>query len=158
MFDIEEVKKYISQSSQSSRIYIGSDSERFKMNGKWFADYMTVVVIHIDGSKGCKIFGDVTHEQDFDQKAGRPSMRLMNEVYKASDLYFQLAEVIGDRHCELHLDINPNERHGSSCVVNQAIGYIIGTCNMRPKLKPQAWCASAAADRFKEIRSAALAA
>jgi predicted RNase H-related nuclease YkuK (DUF458 family) len=75
----------------------------------------------------------------------------MNEVTKVASLYFKLAEAIGVRPCEIHLDINPNERYGSSCVVSQAIGYIAGTCNMRPKIKPNAFAASIAADRFKDL-------
>ena len=149
--DIEEVKQYIRNCSAESKIYIGADSERFKDKGKWFADYATVVVVHIDGKHGAKIFGEVTREQDYDYKPGRPSLRLMNEVTKVAELYFRLADVIGERPVEIHLDINPDERYGSSCVVTQAIGYIMGTCNMKPKIKPNAFAASIAADRFKEL-------
>jgi hypothetical protein len=151
-FDIEEVRQYIMNSSHESKIYIGGDSERIKLpNGKWVADYATVVVIHIDGKHGAKIFGEVTREPDFDHRIARPSLRLMNEVFKVQNLYSQLQEVIGYRHCELHLDLNPDERHGSSCVVTQAIGYIIGTCGITPKVKPEAFAASCCADRYKII-------
>lgn len=149
--DIEAVKAYIEKCSPESKIYIGGDSERFKINKQWYADYATVVVIHVDGKHGCKIFGEVTREKDYDFKVGRPSIRLMNEVTKVAELYFKLADSIGDRPCEIHLDINPDERYGSSCVVSQAVGYIMGTCNMKPKIKPNAFAASIAADRFKEI-------
>ena len=149
--DIDEVKQYIQSCSKESKIYIGGDSERFKLKDKWFADYATVVVVHINGKNGAKIFGEITREQDYDYKPNRPSLRLMNEVIKVAELYYKLAETIGDRPVELHLDINPDERHGSSCVVTQAIGYIMGTCNMRPKIKPYAFAASIAADRFKEL-------
>jgi predicted RNase H-related nuclease YkuK (DUF458 family) len=149
--DFEEVKRYIQATSKESKIYIGGDSERFKLRGKWYADYATVVVIHIDGKHGAKIFGEVTREQDYDFKVGRPSIRLMNEVTKVAELYYKLADVIGNRPTEIHLDINPDERYGSSCVVTQAIGYILGTCNMKPKIKPNAFAASIAADRFKGL-------
>lgn len=149
--DINEVKRYLLNSSSTSKIYIGCDSERFIKNEKWYADYATVVVIHKDGNHGCKIFGEVTRELDFDKKIGRPSIRLMNEVYKVQSLYSKLVKEIGNRYCEIHLDINPDERFGSSCVVTQAIGYIIGTCNIEPKIKPLAFAASIAADRYKEL-------
>jgi predicted RNase H-related nuclease YkuK (DUF458 family) len=151
-FDIDEVRRYITNSSHESKIYIGGDSERIKLpNGKWVADYATVVVIHIDGKHGAKIFGEVTREPDFDHKIARPSLRLMNEVFKVQNLYSQLQEVIGYRHCEIHLDLNPDERHGSSCVVTQAVGYILGTCNIKAQVKPNAFAASIAADRFKAL-------
>lgn len=152
--DLERVRDYILNCSRESKIYIGGDSERFLHNDKWYADYATVVVIHVDGNKGCKIFGEITRERDYDQKVGRPSTRLMNEVAKVANLYYRLADVIGDRPCEIHLDINPDDRYGSSCVVTQAVGYIMGTCNMRPKIKPDAFAASIAADRFKDIVAA----
>ncbi|NBP70188.1 MAG: hypothetical protein EBU52_15775 [Cytophagia bacterium] len=76
---------------------------------------------------------------------------MMNEVYKVSELFQNLAEVLEDRYVEVHLDINPNEMHGSSCVINEAIGYIRGTCNVIPLVKPDAFAASYAADRFKGL-------
>lgn len=152
--NIEEVKTYITNSSSNSKIYIGSDSERFKSGEKWFADYATVVVIHIDGKHGCKVFGSMSRELDYDRKVNRPALRLMNEAYKVQALYSQLQEAIGSRFCELHLDINPDQRFGSSCVVTQAIGYIIGTCNIEPKVKPFAFAASIAADRYKGLVAA----
>jgi len=75
----------------------------------------------------------------------------MNETFKIADLYMKLAEVLEDRHVEVHLDINPDEHHGSSCVINEATGYIRGMCNVIPMVKPNAWAASYAADRMKEI-------
>jgi hypothetical protein len=78
----------------------------------------------------------------------------MNEVYRAAEMYLKLEDVIGDRHCEVHLDINPDMIHGSSCVVQQAVGYIRGMCNVTPMVKPEAFAASYAADRLKEILAA----
>jgi predicted RNase H-related nuclease YkuK (DUF458 family) len=152
--DLTEVKRFIEAQSPSTKIYIGADSERFKMDGKWYADYTLAVVIHIDGCHGCKIFGEVQRELDYDQKKSKPAMRLMNEVYKVSDLFQSLADVLEDRYVEVHLDINPNELYGSSCVVQQAIGYIKGTCNVVPMVKPKAFAASYAADRLKEVLAA----
>jgi len=78
----------------------------------------------------------------------------MTEVYKVAELYLQLAEVLEDRYVEVHLDINPDEMHGSSCVLNEAIGYIRGMCNVTPMVKPNAFAASIAADRMKELLAA----
>jgi predicted RNase H-related nuclease YkuK (DUF458 family) len=78
----------------------------------------------------------------------------MNEVYKVSELFQKLSDVLADRYVEVHLDINPDEKFGSSCVVQQAIGYIKGTCNIMPMVKPNAFAASYAADRLKEVLAA----
>lgn len=152
--NIDEVKDFINAQSPSTKIYIGADSERFKIDGKWYADYTLAVVVHIDGCHGCKIFGEVQRELDYDQKKSKPAMRLMNEVYKVSELFQTLAGVLEDRYVEVHLDINPNMMYGSSCVVQQAIGYIKGTCNVIPMVKPRAFAASYAADRLKEVLAA----
>ena len=153
-FDINEVKEFIRNSSGASNIYIGADSERYRgSNDQWYADYTVAIVVHLDGSRGCKIFGKVTTERDYDKRHDRPSYRLMNEVYKIAELYHKLHDVLEDRDVEIHLDINPDEKYGSSCVIQEATGYIRGMCNVVPMVKPKAFAASYCADRLKHIMS-----
>ena len=147
--DIEEVKAFIDAQSPETKIYIGGDSERFLIGDVWYADYTLAIVVHINGNNGCKLFGEVQRERDWDQKKSKPRMRLMNEVYKIAELYLKLHDVLEDREVEVHLDINPNEMHGSSCVIQEAVGYIRGMCNVIPMVKPKAFAASYAADRLK---------
>ena len=156
--NIEEVKAFIEAQGPNTRIYIGGDSERFQLNKAWYADYTLAIVVHINGNNGCKIFGEVQRERDWDQKKNKPRMRLMNEVYKIAELYLKLQDVLEDRLVEVHLDINPDEMYGSSCVVNEAVGYIRGMCNVVPFVKPRAFAASYAADRLKEVLNAQQAA
>ena len=153
-FNIDDVASFIKLQTPETKIYIGADSERLNVGGLWYADYTLAVVVHIDGKRGCKIFGDIQRERDYDQRQDRPRMRLMTEVYKVADLYLKLAEVLEDRQVEVHLDINPDDYYGSSCVLNEAIGYIKGMCNVVPFVKPYAFAASVAADRMKEILTA----
>ena len=152
--DIEQARAFIEAQTPETKIYIGGDSERFKIDGQWYADYIMVIVVHINGNNGCKIFGEIQRERDYEFKKDRPRMRLMNEVYKIAELYLKLQDVLEDREVEVHLDINPNEMHGSSCVINEAIGYIKGMCNVVPLVKPNAFAASYAADRYKGLRAA----
>jgi predicted RNase H-related nuclease YkuK (DUF458 family) len=149
--NIAQVKNFIDAQGPDTKVYLGADSERIRIDDVWYADYTLAIVVHIDGRHGCKIFGEVQREKDFDHKKNRPSMRLMNEVMKVSELFLSLQEVIGDRHIEVHLDLNPNEMYGSSCVVNQAVGYVKGVCNVTPMIKPKAFAASYAADRLKYV-------
>jgi predicted RNase H-related nuclease YkuK (DUF458 family) len=145
--NLNEVKEFIDLQSPQTKIYLGCDSERFKLHDEWYADYTIAICVHIDGRHGCKVFGEVTRERDYDQRKDRPSLRLMNEVYKVAEVFAKLKEVIADRQIEVHLDINPDKIYGSSCVVQQAVGYIRGTCNVIPFVKPDAFAASIAADR-----------
>jgi predicted RNase H-related nuclease YkuK (DUF458 family) len=154
MIDVSAVEQFVRDLGPETRIYLGADSERYKMNKTWWAEYTVAVVVHINGNNGCKIFGEITRERDYDQKASRPSTRLMNEVYKVSEMFQRLAPVLASRPIEVHLDINPDEMYGSSCVISQAIGYIRGTCNVAPMVKPNAFAASYAADRLKSLKVA----
>ena len=152
--NLEEIKEFIAKQTPETKIYLGCDSERFKIDKVWHADYIIAIVVHIDGKHGCKLFGEVIRERDYDQKQDRPRFRLMNEVYKVSEMYLKLADVLIGRDVEVHLDINPSEMHGSNCVINEAIGYIRGTCNVVPLVKPRAFAASYAADRYKGLKVA----
>ena len=154
--DINEVVEYIDQFSDSTRVYIGTDSEKYRKNNEWWASYISVVVVHVDGKHGCRIFGCVVDEKDYDQNKHRPAMRMMSEVRKSCELYNKVFDAMVARpeialNMEIHLDINHLEEHGSSCVVNEAIGYVKGVCGIEPQIKPDAFSASYAADRYKEI-------
>jgi predicted RNase H-related nuclease YkuK (DUF458 family) len=148
--DLDAVRAFIQSQSPETKVYLGGDSERFQIDGVWYADYINVVVVHKNGKNGCKVFGGIVRERDYDQNKDKPRMRLMNEVMKTASLYLELYDVLEDRETEIHLDINPDMKHGSSCVINEAVGYIRGMCNIIPLVKPNAWCASYAADRYKD--------
>jgi predicted RNase H-related nuclease YkuK (DUF458 family) len=153
--NIQEVTEFIEKQGPNTKIYFGGDSERFKRNGIWYAEYYTVIVIHIDGKHGCKVFGEIVSERDYDTKKNKPRMRLMNEVIKIAELYLKFSDLLEDKNVEIHLDISKDEKNGSSVVINEAIGYIKGMCNVVPIVKPNAWCASTVADRFKNIANVA---
>lgn len=149
---LNEVRTFIQNEPLESKIYIGCDSEVFKRHDKWYIDYYSVVVIHKNKHNGCKVFGKKVTEIDFTKDKKKPLYRLMQEVYKASELYLDLQEAIGDREVEVHLDLNPSKKHVSNLIVEQAIGYIKSTCNVVPMIKPNSWAASSVADRFLKIK------
>lgn len=151
--NLEEVRSFIENTSLESKIFIGCDSEVFKRSGKWFIDYYSVVVIHKNKHNGCKVFGRKVTEIDYTKDKKKPLYRLMQEVYKASELYLALADVIGEREVEVHLDLNPSKKHISNLIVDQAIGYIKSTCNVVPMIKPNAWCATSVADKMLKIKN-----
>lgn len=151
----EEILNLLTEVSSNTKVYLGCDSIAYKKgknhDGKpiWYGKFATVLIVHIDGRHGCRIFRHIDHEQVFDDKKNRPQDRLMKEVYRTSALYCQLRNLIDGFETEIHLDINPNKEHGSSCVVSQATGYILGTCGVNEdqvKVKPDAFAASFGAD------------
>ena len=145
---IEELVDLLYGLTDDTKIYIGTDSVRFRENGRWFAKYASVVVVHMNGKNGCRVFKHRSIEPDYDMKKNRPSLRLMNEVMKSCELYNQLAPFIDEFDVEIHVDVNTNPIYGSNCVAAQAAGYVLGVCGVEAKLKPDAFAASFAGDHY----------
>lgn len=156
MLEVGEVLNYLETVSPDSKIYVGCDSEVIKLKRKKIIKvrYSLVVVVHISGSNGAKIFG--TFETDdikgYDDYRMKPQYRLMNECYKVTELYTKMAKALPDKDIEVHLDLNPNKEHLSNKVVNQALGYVKGVTGQEALLKPDAWAASAAADKWYTVQ------
>ena len=144
--ELEEIKDYLINVEDNSKVYVGCDSLKYKKGKTWYARYTTVLVVHIASSKGCKVFGYSERERDYDPKKEKPRMRLMNEAYKTTQLYMEFAEELEDFEVELHLDINPDKKHNSSIVINEATGYVVGMTGLEAKVKPHAWASSYCAD------------
>lgn len=149
--NLEEVKSYIKNENINSKIYLGCDSETRYVKDQWYIYYYLVVVIHHNRRNGCKVFGEKTIEKDYIADKRKPTYRLMQEVFKVSELYLKLEDSFGDRDVEVHLDLNPSKKYVSNLIVDQAIGYVKGTCNIIPLIKPDSWAASCVADKFLKI-------
>lgn len=139
---IEEAKKAILESSPQSSVYIGCDSIRFKKNKMWYAKYSTVVIVHMDSKHGCRLFHESVDMPDF----GNLKQRLLNEVQMAVTTATEIVDVLGDRHMEIHLDINPNPKHKSSIAIKEALGWVKGSLGLDAKVKPSSFAATHAAD------------
>ena len=147
MQEIEKIKDYlVNHTTNRCKIYIGTDSKRYRKDNVWYAKFATAVVIHREGNHGCKVFVIQSTERDYDAKKSKPMNRMMTETYKTTEVYEALKAALAGREVEIHLDINPSELHGSNCALTQAVGYIRGVCDINPKVKPFALAASFAAD------------
>jgi len=133
---IDDAKAAILESSQNSSVYIGADSIRHKKNGQWYAKYSTVIVVHMDSKRGCKLFHNSVDMPDY----GNLRQRLLNEVMYAIEAATEIIDHLGDRHLEIHLDVNPDPKHKSS------VGYVKGTLGLDAKIKPASFAATHAAD------------
>jgi len=138
----EDAKKAIMNSSQSSSVYVGADSIRYKKNKKWMAKYSTVIILHKDSRHGCQIFHHTVDLEDY----GNLKQRLLTEVQFAVDAATDILEVLGGRHMSVHLDINPNPKHKSNVAVKEALGWVKGCLGIDAQIKPLAWAATHAAD------------
>ena len=148
---IEELVDLLLQLDNNTKIYIGTDSARFKKNDEWYAKYASVCVVHLNGKNGCKVFKTRSIEKDFDLRQNRPKMRMLNEVVKSCELYNQLAPYIDEFPLEIHIDINLDPKHGSNCAAKEAAGYVLGMTGVseeQVKFKPESFCASFGADHY----------
>lgn len=132
----------ISRSASDSSVYVGCDSVRFKKNGRWFARYATVIVVHHSTRHGASIF----HETEVLDDYGNLKVRLLNEVMFATNAALAIMDHLEGRQLEIHLDINPNPKHKSNVAMKEALSYVMGMSQVVAKLKPDAWAASRASD------------
>ena len=130
----------------NTRIYLGCDSVRYIKDEVKMAKYATVLVVHMNGKHGCRLFSHMSRERDYDLRENRPKMRMITEAQKVCELYHQVAPLIDDFEVEIHLDINLDPRYGSNCAVSEAAGYVMGMTGIQPKLKPDGFAASYGAD------------
>lgn len=144
---IEEAKEAIQASSPESSVYIGCDSKRFKRKNVWHARYMTVIIVHKDSSKGCQLFYNEQVLQDWSETKS-PKQRLLNEVMFCVNAALEVVEIIGERHYEVHLDLNPSQKYKSNAAVKEALGYVRGNLGVEAKIKPDAFAAMHAADHL----------
>ena len=144
---IEAARAAIVQSTPESSIYVGCDSLRKKKNGVFYASYSTVIILHRDSKRGGQIFSFTEKIPDY----GSMKQRLLTEVGYAVRAASDIIEHIGERHLEIHIDVNPNPRHKSSVAVKEAIGYVQGTFGFAPKVKPEAWAASHGGDHIVRL-------
>ena len=140
---IEDAKEAIKNSSQESSIYVGCDSIRYKKNGVWWASYCIVIILHKDSKHGCKLFQNTVKYKDF----GNMKQRLMFEAQLAIETTLEIIDVVGDRHIEIHMDINPDPRHKSSVAVKEALSWAM-SFGVIAKIKPEAFAATHAADHL----------
>lgn len=146
-YNKKDVQKAIKESSKYTAIYVGCDSRRFRHAGRWFASYTTVVVIHYDECSGCAIHGMRKVLPDY----GNIKERMLNEVNFAISVAGDVAEVVGERKFEIHLDVNPDPKHKSHVAVKEALGYVTGM-GFVGRIKPDAPIASTAADFFGKAK------
>lgn len=138
-FEVDEMKKMILESSQDTSIYVGCDSQVTR--GK--VDFVTVVIVHFASKHGAKIF----YKKQKEARLMKMRERLWKEVELVSSVALELIDIIGDRYLSIHLDLNPDVRHKSSVIIQEAVGYI-RALGFDCKVKPNAFASSYASDHI----------
>lgn len=134
---MEEVLQFINKSPTTSKIYVGCDSRQAGRNTL----FVTVIVVHIEGNKGGKVF----YFKEYVPRISSTRWRLIQETHYATGKALEIKDYIGDRELVVHLDYHPSDQHRSNSVVKEAVGYVLGQ-GLQYALKPEAVASSCAAD------------
>lgn len=143
---VEEIVNLLATLDTTTKVYLGCDSIRVRKNKRTYGKYATVCIVHKNGKNGCRVFSHTDMQPDYDVKADRPKMRMLNEVQRVCQLYTQLIPFIDEYDVEIHLDISTDPKNGSNCAAAEAAGYVLGMTGIEPKLKPDSFAASFGAD------------
>lgn len=131
-------------------VYIGCDSSTSKTT----TTFITVVVFHYgarssEGGKGCRVFPFVQSEP----RIKSINQKLLKETHIAMgyalDLMYGIPEEgiagLDPSDMEIHSDYNPNAKHKSNAVVQEARAYVLGQ-GLVHKIKPDSVAATGMAD------------
>jgi len=151
-FDLNEIKNYLNNMPKNSKIYLGCDSELIcEKRKEKKVRYVITLVIHKGAKFGAKVFGEViyiNYKEVYDGNLKKPYNRLFKEAELLVNAYEKLKNILKDYKIELHIDINPNKKEGSSIVYESAKGFIFSMTGIKPKVKPNAFAATCCADFF----------
>lgn len=140
--DWDEVRQYIKDSSKTSSVYIGVDSQQIGKTTR----FALAVVIHRESCHGARVFIQTT----IVPRIKSIRQRLMKEVELVVSGAYEIVDTVDDRHFEVHIDINPDPLHKSNEVFNEARGWVVGQ-GFDVRTKPDAFAASYAADHLLRI-------
>jgi predicted RNase H-related nuclease YkuK (DUF458 family) len=139
---IQVIKALVSDDPIYERIvHIGTDGQRRRKRPG--VSYVTVVAVH---NKGKGATGFYTRKTSNIPVSLRE--KLFQETWNSLEVALALESVVPRRDQILvHVDANPNSRWASSRYYKQLAGMVEGN-GFRYILKPDAWCASHAADHY----------
>lgn len=132
----------------NTAVYVGCDSS----TSKHTTTFITVVVLHkgaksAEGGRGCKVFPFVQSEP----RIKSINQKLLKETHIAMGYALELMYGVGDlkgipaEDIEIHSDYNPNPKHKSHAVVQEARSYVVGQ-GLVHRIKPDAVASTGMAD------------
>jgi len=139
---LQEICDLIEDSS-FYEVWIGSDS--YVRNAIKKVQYSTCIVLYKQG-KGGRIFISKSMEPMVDSLR----QRLMNEVWMSLETCFEFKELLpSNTEIVVDLDINKSRKHKSGNYCEELVGMVVGQ-GFKCRVKPDAWAAQSAADRFSK--------
>ena len=121
-------------------IFIGVDSQNKLLK----TSFVATIVLYIGKNGGHELVAKKNLNKIYDYR-----YRLLREADILGEIGRELCPFLKENKIpfELHLDYNASTNHKSNGVVVEAFSYL-RNLGMKPKIKPEAWAASSAADYF----------
>lgn len=118
-------------------VHIGTDSQQYGKN----TEFVTILTI-LNPGKG----GRVIYARERTDRIKSLRERLLKEVWMSVNIALELNAFIDDASSlTVHVDANPNVKFKSSAYVKELAAMVVSQ-GFKAVLKPDAWCASHAAD------------
>lgn len=133
---VPEIDAFVRAATEAGQeVHVGTDSLQ---TGRW-TQFVTVIAVLTPG-KG----GRAAYSREVVPRIVSLRERLLKEVWRSVEIALSLS---GSARGEMtvHVDANPEERYMSSRYVQELVGMVVGQ-GFRARIKPEAWCASHAAD------------
>jgi predicted RNase H-related nuclease YkuK (DUF458 family) len=120
-------------------IHIGSDAQKIDKN----VEFVTCIVVH-KPRRGGRVFYARVKKDKQDIKSLR--QKLFTEAWMSCETAMELEAALPDQcNITVHLDVNPNEKWASNRHIKEVVGMVMAQ-GYGVLVKPDAWCASHAAD------------
>jgi predicted RNase H-related nuclease YkuK (DUF458 family) len=137
---IEEIVEFVDRKKQDCEIHIGCDSHFIKEN----CIFALVIALYYPGKGGNYFFARLNQDRS---DLRNIKIRLLKEVEMSVYLanYFSSRNKTSD--ISIHLDINPDILHKSSCVFTPATSWVKSQ-GYKCLVKPDSWASSCLADIY----------
>lgn len=141
----EILKSVIDHANKNGKVYIGSDSYLWKK----YCIMSSVICLHGNTSEGG--VGKYFFTRSNYQRNDFPNLnlRMMQEASESIALALEITDKVPDAKVEVHLDINPDKKAATNKLVDNLTGYVRAS-GLDCKIKPEAWAASAIADKHSK--------
>lgn len=135
---VPDIHQFIESASRDGQaVHIGTDSLQ---TGR-FTQFVTVVAI-LTPQKG----GRAAYSREVVPRIASLRERLLRETWRSVELGLSVTSIVpGD--LSVHIDANPVVKHQSSQYLQELVGLVVGQ-GFSAVIKPDAWCASHAADHI----------
>lgn len=135
---VPDILQFVKDASANGQaVHIGTDSLQ---TGR-YTQFVTVIAVLTPG-KG----GRAAYSREVVPRITSLRERLLKEVWRSVELGLQLTPIVPGE-LTVHIDANPVVKHKSSAYVQELTGMVVAN-GFQAKIKPDAWCASHAADHI----------